>query len=309
MSKLQTTRRLSVESMESRQLMAGNVFANVIGGDLVLSGDAASNGIEIRQLGVGKYQVIGLIHGGVQTKVWLGGVAANSQVVGGVNDDFQINLNAGDDYLVMSAAGLPAGSRMLVPTDLNIHTNDGKDRAYINNVQVRDDAFIDLGNGDDYLSMFGTGVYGSPITPDNDLAIHGGTGNDFVAVQAAAIRDSLIVNLQEGNDIAYVSQVSVGNDALIYTGDGDDRVTAYRLSVRDDVVIDTGLGKDTVRLSYVTADRLYAHLGGGDGDYLLVGNTHVNSASLNGGLGLADNLDFGAGNVFGAPPVISGFEL
>ena len=128
MSKLQNTRRLSVESMESRQLMAGNVFANVIGGDLVLTGDGASNGVEVRQLGAGVYRIIGTIHGGAQTHVWLGGVAANSQVVGGVNDDFQINLNAGDDFLLMSAAGLPAGSKMLVPTDLNVHTNDGKDR-------------------------------------------------------------------------------------------------------------------------------------------------------------------------------------
>jgi hypothetical protein len=50
-------------------------------------------------------------------------------------------------------------------------------------------------------------------------------------------------------------------------------------------------------------------MGSGDGDYLWVGNTKVNSAGLHGGLGLADNLDFGAGNVFGAPPLITGFEL
>ena len=80
MSPSQKPRRLFVESMESRQLMAGNVFANVIGGDLVLTGDNASNGVEVRQLGAGVYRVIGQVQGGAPTTIWLGGVAANSHV-------------------------------------------------------------------------------------------------------------------------------------------------------------------------------------------------------------------------------------
>lgn len=309
MSKLQNTRRLSVESMESRQLMAGNVFASVVGGDLVLNGDGQSNGVEVRQLGAGVYRIIGTVHGGAPTNIVLGGVAANSHVVGGVVDDFHINLNAGSDSLLMSSAGLPVGAKMLVPTDLNVRTHDGNDRVVINNVKVRDDAFIDLGNDNDYLSMYGTGTYGSPITPDNNLAIHGGAGADFVNLHTALVRDTLIVNLQDGNDTAYLNTVSVGDDALLYTGNGDDRLQVYKLSVRDDIVIDMGAGKDRAILNYVTADRLYAHMGSGDSDYLWIGNTKVNTASLNGGLGLADNLDFGAGNVFGVPPVIAGFEL
>jgi hypothetical protein len=307
MSKSQTTRRLGLESMESRQLMAGNVFAAVGGGDLFLSGDGAANGVEVRQLGAGKYQIIGLVHGGVQTKVWLGGVGANSQVVAGVTDDFQINLNAGDDALLMSAAGLPAGSKLLVPTDLNIHTHDGNDRVVISNVRARDDVFIDLGNHNDYLSMYGTLVGGSPITPDNDLAVHGGTGNDFAIVQATSIRDDLIVNLVDGNDTAYLNKVSVGDDALIYTGNGDDRVQAMSLSVRGDLVMDMSAGKDVAHFNYVTANTLYAHMGSGD-DYLWIANSHSTQTTLNGGLGFADNLDFGPGNVLGGL-AISNFEF
>jgi hypothetical protein len=309
MSKLQTTRRLSVESMESRQLMAGNVFANVIGGNLVLSGDGQSNGVEVRQLGAGKYHVIGLNFEGAQTKIVLGGVAANSQVVNGVASDFHINLNAGNDYLLMSSAGLPVGAKMVVPNDLHIRTHDGHDRVIVNNVQARDDIFVDTGSGDDYVSMYGTRTFGSPLTADNDLAIHGGTGNDYVNLHTMLVRDSLIVNLLDGNDVANINQTSVGNDALIYTGIGDDRVSAFRLNARDDVVLDMGAGRDRATLNYVTADRLYADMGSGDGDYLWVGNTKVNTAALHGGLGLADNLDFGAGNIFGAPPVVTGFEL
>jgi len=308
MSKLQNTRRLCVESMESRQLMAGNVFASVAGGDLVLTGDAAANGIEVRQLGVGKYQIIGLVHGGVQTKVWLGGVAANSQVVGGVTDDFSINLNAGDDYLLMSAAGLPAGSRMQVPDQLLLRTNDGNDRAILNRVQVRDDAFIDLGNGHDYLWMYGGLVGGSQFSPDNDLNVFGGAGNDYAGISATYVRDDLYMNMGIGDDRIALANMSVGDDAWLYGVDGNDLVTLSHVSVRDNLTIDTGAGKDTVFLSFVQADELYTSMGSGDGDYLRVDNTHANTAKLNGGLGVADNIDLLAGNVFGVLGV-SDFEL
>jgi hypothetical protein len=79
------------------------------------------------------------------------------------------------------------------------------------------------------------------------------------------------------------------------------------LSVRGDLVMDMGAGKDVAHLNYVTANTLYAHMGSGD-DYLWIANSHSTQTTLNGGLGFADNLDFGPGNVLGGL-AISNFEF
>jgi hypothetical protein len=308
MSKLQNTRRLCVESMESRQLLAGNVFASVVAGDLVLTGDNAANGVEVRQLGAGVYRVIGLNYAGAQTNIWQGGVAANSHIVFGVNDDFHIALNGGDDYLLMTAAGLPAGARMQVPDQLLLRTGDGNDRAILSSVQIRDDASIDLGNGNDYLYMYNGFVGGSPISPDNDLNVYGSAGNDFANIYSTFVRDDLFMNMGLGDDRVSLTSMSIADDAWIYTVDGNDLVTLNRVTVRDSLTIDTGDGKDAVYLSFVRSDELYTSMGNGDGDYLRVDNTHANTAKFDGGPGVADNIDLLAGNVFGVLGV-GNFEL
>jgi len=308
MSKVSTTRRLNVESMESRQLMAGNVFASVAGGDLNLIGDNASNGVEIRQLGPGKYHVIGLIHGGAQTKIWLGGVSANSHVVAGVTDDFNINLNGGDDYLLMSSAGLPVGAKMQVPDDLNAYMYDGLDRMILNNVQVREDAVVNLGNGHDYFYMSGSLVGGSAVEVDNDLVVLGGSGNDFAGVYSSSIRDDLFMSLGDNDDHAYILGATVGDDAWIYTGLGNDRVTMTQTRIRDELVIDTSAGRDNVLLTGVIADGIYVNTGADD-DYLRVQGTQAHHARFDGSAGNFDNIDLGAGNVFALPPLIINFEL
>ena len=294
--------------MESRQLLAGNVFASVAGGDLVLTGDNASNGVEVRDLGGGKYNVIGLVHDGVQTKVWLGGVGANSHVVAGVTDDFDINLNGGDDLLLMSNAGLPAGQRMLVPDQLLLNTHAGNDRVIMNNVQVRDDAVINLGDGHDYLSMFNNYIGGSAASTDNDLVVRGGAGDDFASLSNFFVRDDLFMSLEDGKDQVSIASSGIGDDAWIYTGLGDDHVKLAKTSVRDELLIDTGDGNDKAVLSGVTADGIYAQMGAGERDYLFVENTKADHARFDGGAGQGDDIDLGAGNVFGSLGVIN-FEL
>ena len=45
-----STRRLWVESLECRRMLAGNVRAAVVDGELRISGDGAANWIEVRQI-------------------------------------------------------------------------------------------------------------------------------------------------------------------------------------------------------------------------------------------------------------------
>jgi len=307
MSKLSSTRRLGLESMESRQLMAGNIFASVSGGDLFLTGDSASNGVEIRQLAAGQYQLIGTTQGGAQTTIWLNGVAANSHVVNGVTDDFEISLNGGNDYLYTNATGLPAGAKLQVPDDMNVRGGDGNDAMYIYSTQVRDDLYVDQGSGDDYLSMYNSWVYGA-ASSDNDMSVFGSTGNDVASIYNSYVRDDLFMSMSLGNDAVYLGNSTIVDDASIYTSDGDDRVSLYNTYIGDNLVTDTGAGKDSTYLNSVRADEIYSYMGSGSGDYLNVANTRARVARFDGGSGWWDNIDFGSGNSFGSASVTN-FEL
>ena len=50
----------SIEQLESRQVMAGNVFASVdAGGNLLIRGDIAANSMTLTQIAAGAFDLIG----------------------------------------------------------------------------------------------------------------------------------------------------------------------------------------------------------------------------------------------------------
>src|SRR5262245_51098757 len=91
--------RIGFESLEGRLMMAGNVAVNVTGGDLLLTGDNLGNLVEIRQVQLNDSPIPGrfLVRG-------INGTTINgqaSQVFQNVTDDFQINLNGGNDRITL----------------------------------------------------------------------------------------------------------------------------------------------------------------------------------------------------------------
>jgi len=308
MTRLPHTRRLQVQNLESRELMAGNINASVVGGDLVLTGDLESNAVAIVQQGPGKYLVGGLVHAGGQTTITKAGVAANSHVLMGVTGDFEIRLRGGDDLLAMNSTGLPAGVKLLVPDDLNVTAGNGNDTVNLNEVQVAGDANILLGNDHDLFVMTRGFVGSRRGFSDSDLYVNGSSGNDRVQINQSIIRDDLYLPLGHGNNVATLNQVSVQDNATIATGDGQDNVSLYGSSVADDLLIHTGEGTDLVRLFSITADYIFAQTGAGHLDRLQVGGTHANNAKFHDSSGFVDILDLLAGNAFTNPPEISGFE-
>ena len=80
---------LGVETLENRQMMAGDVSANVTGGgDLVLSGDNSDNQLVVVSTGIaGEYELRGLNNTTINGQ--------QSVTVNGVDDDMRINLRGG----------------------------------------------------------------------------------------------------------------------------------------------------------------------------------------------------------------------
>jgi len=62
-------RRLSIEALEGRAMLAGNVAVSVSSGNLFIRGDNAGNGVYVEQVGSGKYSVTGFTWDGGATKI------------------------------------------------------------------------------------------------------------------------------------------------------------------------------------------------------------------------------------------------
>ena len=65
----QFARRLSLESLETRNLLAGNVLATVNSGDLIIRGDNLSNTVSLVRVGTGSFRVTGFASNGQATKI------------------------------------------------------------------------------------------------------------------------------------------------------------------------------------------------------------------------------------------------
>ena len=257
-------RRLFLEQLEQRNLMAGLVTVEVLGNSLIITGDSADNVIQVVEVEDGDFND-----------------KTHAYVVGGAVDpndsenSTRIRVGRGG---VAVTEGLPdfvnqAGIFRNVKFDVNIRMNGGNDVVGVGNSTQ---ALIDLA----VASGFPTEMFGFPqdagtiegagegtLEVPRSLLIDMGDGrNDFEAVVA-------IANVGGGNigGIAKITTglsgsgrstdfVAVGNstvggprnrgaDLLIFTGNGDDQVSLSDFSVQDLLQVNTGNGSDVVLIN------------------------------------------------------------
>ncbi|MBC8105877.1 MAG: hypothetical protein H7Z14_04755 [Anaerolineae bacterium] len=155
-----------VESLERRQLLAGNV--SVVGGEnftATITGDKKANSIDIRLSGTDGYLIRGL--GG--TKI---NGAAEVLLKSSISAFFNISLGKGNDFV--SIVG-PVNTQTV-----SILTGDGNDRVSLSQVSHFGDLKISTGKGKDFVAL-------STVSVTRALAIDTGADNDaiqFAAVQA-----------------------------------------------------------------------------------------------------------------------------
>ena len=119
-----TNRKLTFQTLESRQLMAGNVAVSVLNGDLKITGDVKDNDVAIvqtmqqGQVVPGSYYISGL------NGTTINGASGGAYFTG-VNHDFLINLTqGGNDHLAMGTNGgfdpSLTNANFIVPHNLNV---------------------------------------------------------------------------------------------------------------------------------------------------------------------------------------------
>ena len=175
-----THRRLGVERLQARVLLAGDVTAAVTNGFLVIRGDDAANELTIERISGDRVQVTGAtgttINGLTQPAVLR--VRKGYDIATGGGDDklTVIGLNAFGRYEIRMDLGI--GNDTLVARNLlaqRIHAGggDGNDSITLSNSRSRRGSGVGGGAGDDTLVL-------ENLRFGNGSCIDGGTGNDIL---------------------------------------------------------------------------------------------------------------------------------
>jgi hypothetical protein len=229
-------RKLAVESLEQRQLMAGDVTVAVTHGEVAITGDQAGNQIEITQNADNTIRIAGSLLSGTtingQPSVTLKNATfGNITIETGAGNDrvnirdvaiqqlagsqFRLGLGAGSDFATVNnvkfaAELVVAGDSLLARETLG----DGRDTVRLQEVETGGSALLVLGGGDLDLATVDSSTIG------RDLTINGLGGRDMVAVAATDIAARFNLNLGNGNDIAFVMSNNVG--AATFNGGADE---------------------------------------------------------------------------------------
>jgi len=175
-----TARRLALEKLQARELLAGDVTAAVTNGFLVVRGDDAANELTIERISGDKVRVTGAtgttINGLTQPAILR--VRKGYDIATGGGDDklTVIGLNAVGRYEIRMDLG--AGNDILVASNLlaqRIHAGggDGNDSITVRNSRSRRGSGVGGGAGDDTMVL-------ENLRFGNGSCIDGGTGKNTV---------------------------------------------------------------------------------------------------------------------------------
>lgn len=240
-------RGLHFESLESRHLMAGDVTAAEVGGDLIVQGDNLGNKFIIRQLDADSYRLSGTIDGTPHTRV-------NGQftdvTVNGVTGNVVIRLAGGDDNVFVDNS-----PQTLIPKALIIEGGEGNDIIGVSRAVIGRELLVDMGAGNDFfdcsLSLIGTSVvyrlgdgsdYGRFIagTISRDAVLEGGSGHDAVGFMSARIGAFTVIDGGAGSDELYANGSYFGNHSAIRGQQGADAVLGFQSHFTASALIDHG---------------------------------------------------------------------
>lgn len=287
-------RRARFESLELRQLLAGDVTVSVVEGNLVVEGDELANQIAITAGEVpGTYIVRGLdgtnvVHSPTPTAETS---PVDEVVVTGVTGDARIGLGAGDDRLVVSNVGFRGGVlvRMGEGNDevaiglrpvpeanpesvstaepemsdfvrirgaLKIGTGEGDDKVHVDHAVIGGQLRVEAGRGEDVVRL----GHADPPTP-GDL-----TSATAVVRNVLRVDQGIDVELGAGRDQLFADAVLTGHGLLANGGEGEDALHTHHVRSGGPLVLLGGGGDsaDTIDVARVRAGT--ALLATGDGN-------------------------------------------
>jgi hypothetical protein len=217
---------LSVERLEDRALMAGDVSVYMSRGALVLQGDNASNEVLIRAQTGGGF----IVEGRNQTTINRGsaGFTVSGQTISG---NFVAQMRGGNDILTMEdvrGGGLiylegGSGSDQFLLSRVNspnleIVGNSGDDAVRLTTVDTTSNANVRLGKGNDTIAAPSWTVGGR-------MNVDTSKGDDSMVFGTLAVTGSAGIQSGKGNDnIAFINTTRLPANTFIGTSRGNDSV-------------------------------------------------------------------------------------
>lgn len=305
--------RLSLDRLESRELMTGDVTAFVLSNTLYITEAAAQvgqpNAVQISQLSNGAVRVAGRTNSG-GTLTHVNGDTYRDFFL--PNGSLDIRLGAGNDYV-----GLVNTRLNYVNIDLSYPNTADADSIYVNGLATMGSVQLRTGGGADRVTVLNSTI-GDGIGSD-DLNINSGAGSDYVQVGSVGgafvqvrgnlnlttfalpteiaadtvnvyetfVGQALSVTTAAGNDTVNMGDDSAGWYVVLDTGGGNDKATLDEVSANQQFWVYMGYGDDTLDMTYLRAsaltvnggpgyDRLFKYLDGPTGSTSLIGWEQIN---------------------------------
>jgi hypothetical protein len=265
------SRKLTVESLENRALLAGNVSVFVDGTVLKIIGDGRGNGVSVQELDQNRYFVTGFAVSGGNTTI-------NGQLAGRIVQGVRhidADLNSGYDVFVMSnsafrrnqlaqqLSGNTAGPIQASPEAANPNTTDPVTTRVSGNVSVK----MDQGNdGVGIVARIGTLNSNGDIV-EGVLSINGGDGRDQAITDRTTAFDDMLFDMGSGNDSVHADVARVGDFVFANLGDGDDSFVSNNAHGWHSHILG-GNGNDSIQVSNYRFEREVLLDGGSGNDFV-----------------------------------------
>lgn len=279
-------RRLALETLEDRSLMAGNVTASMVGSKLVIQGDGEANHVVLRfDRATQRFHVNGLATDGGETTI--NGPASSTPPAGfprvgqievalGDGDDsleilnpdatdvvitkyFSIDTGGGDDTVIFGRVGNAAGgaaplaSKVRTGAGINVQSGDGDDQIQIANLEVGGHFLIGTGAGDDAVLFV------------NEFIPASGSTKFF----PTKVRNLVSIHLGEGDDELSLRNLIAGGMLRVLDVGGVSDLDLYNARISGQVDIDTGSQADAVSLKHIQGTQLMITTNAGADDVQL----------------------------------------
>jgi hypothetical protein len=306
---MRKSRKLWVESLENRALLAGNVSVFADGNVLKIVGDGLSNGVSVQQLDHNRYFVTGFALNGADTTI---NGQLNGRIVSGVSH-IDADLNHGWDIFILTnsafrrnemaqrfsggtAGPVPASPEAPNPNthpvtarvtgDISVKGDEGND-----GVGIRARLGLRNSNGDileGVLTILG-GSHNDQVDVDyteafDDILFDMGSGNDSVHADVARVGDFLFASLGDGND-SYISNNAHGWHSQVLGGNGNDSMQVSNYRFEQEVFLDGGSGADRISASGMSGMSIAIVTGDGNDSVNVDGSTSRGGYTIDTGSG------------------------
>jgi hypothetical protein len=295
-------RKLNMETMEARQMMAGDVMANVTGGTLYLNeatGQAGrDNSVIVSQIAPGKIRVTGnsTTTDGTLSKI-NGAASQDFNVTGGL----VVRFGGGSDLIVFDQSAPPAFTNVDIDTaappvlaqplvkgatGITPLTTPDNDNVIMWGAKIAGNLTVNTGAGDDWVYVANTSIGGN-------VSINTGSGADTAQLEnmVGTIGGNVDIQLysslaEKDADCAWLDHVYAYGNINARGGDGADLLHLDNVTSYKDFNLDAGAGDDKLEINTVCAvDDFFAQMGDGNdavtsnGLYIINGKTQIDGGA------------------------------